>query len=525
MNKYSFYVFLIVFFAGAAFAQYEPLKELTDLTKCIIYVKEKPPKTPKPEDLQLADSVTQYGITWKFDKPARIGQFINGDYYVVGPVTVIDIMPKRLIGREVPSDELDKIEIERARGELIRNGSMLDPPAKREMSYDSGIRNWFNSALVSNVPYSLKPADSLVSTISMKKTEVVKRLLIKGAPVGNPPFKRGEGDNSPIKYLAVLTCVSEPLPPDAFRPSYGDRTGKIYYARDFKREMLPNLAKVPSAPQSLDEWVRIFQRPWVDTGYFAFANPIANMPAYGREVGRAVGCGALMLIQDYKPEEKERLLINYIQVGIDYWGVVKSGHPGWEAFGGHGSGRKINMVIAGILLGDKEMASPTKSFPDVKFQEDMQVIYDDGWTGAKAVYSGHRGSADHKSRRTEISPLDNSYEHLPPKQWAGMRGESYRRCCTSVAWVGQALAIRLLQAENYWNHDAFFDYVDRWMYEDDSKAVQTIKSEKGQDYSANWARQGQAWGDESPADRMVEEMWAKYRKTLKAPTDGWEKTK
>jgi len=55
-----------------------------------------------------------------------------------------------------------------------------------------------------------------------------------------------------------------------------------------------------------------------------------------------------------------------------------------------------------------------------------------------------------------------------------MRGEDYRRCCTSVAWVGQALAIRLLQAENYWNHDAFFDYVDRWMYEDDSKAVQTI---------------------------------------------------
>jgi hypothetical protein len=71
-------------------------------------------------------------------------------------------------------------------------------------------------------------------------------------------------------------------------------------------------------------------------------------------------------------------MINYIQVDIDYWGLVKSGHP-------------------------------TKYFPDVKFQEDMQVIYDDGWTGAKAVYSGHRGSADHKSRRTEIGPLDNSY--------------------------------------------------------------------------------------------------------------------
>ena len=45
------------------------------------------------------------------------------------------------------------------------------------------------------------------------------------------------------------------------------------------------------------------------------------------------------------------------------------------------------------------------------------------------------------------------------------------------------------------------------------------------DYSAKWARQGQAWGDESPADRMVEEMWAKYRKTLKAPVDGWKRAK
>ena len=173
LNKYFIIGAFIVLFARAAFAQYEPLKELTDLTKGIIYVKEKPPKTPKLEDLQLTDSATQYGITWKFDKPARIGQFINGDYYVVGPVTVLDITPKPLLGREVPSEELDKNVNERAGGKLIRNGTMLNPPAKREMSYDSGIRNWFNPALVTNVPYRLKPSDSLVSTISLKKTEVV----------------------------------------------------------------------------------------------------------------------------------------------------------------------------------------------------------------------------------------------------------------------------------------------------------------------------------------------------------------
>jgi hypothetical protein len=33
----------------------------------------------------------------------------------------------------------------------------------------------------------------------------------------------------------------------------------------------------------------------------------------------------------------------------------------------------------------------------------------------------------------------------------------------------------------------------------------------------DWARQGQAW------DAFVNEMWAKHRPELQAPTDGWKK--
>jgi hypothetical protein len=86
-----------------------------------------------------------------------------------------------------------------------------------------------------------------------------------------------------------------------------------------------------------------------------------------------------------------------------------------------------------------------------------------------------------------------------------MLGENYRRCCTSLSWVGEALAARLLNAEEAWDHPAFFDYVDRWMMEDDSEYVDIIEAQTGTSYHAHWARQGQAWDD------FVEEMWAAYR--------------
>jgi hypothetical protein len=94
--------------------------------------------------------------------------------------------------------------------------------------------------------------------------------------------------------------------------------------------------------------------------------------------------------------------------------------------------------------------------------------------------------------------------------------ESYRRWCTSVGWVAQALALRLLHAEKAWHHDAFLDYVDRWMFEDDAQFVKTIKVATGRDFDHDWSRQGQAW------DAFVNEMWARHRPRLAAPTDGWQ---
>jgi hypothetical protein len=448
-------------------------------SKQALYLSEGKPTPTKLGHLTLQDSISQYGVTWTFSEKVPVGQFVNGDYYVVGYVKIVSITPKPENGR---------------------NGSVLNlPPNPSESGFDSRVSaNRYNPTMRALLPIILKPGDSLISTISVKELGEL-----------TAPLRPSDKSISPVSSASVLTCIEKPLPQDAFRPSYCDRTQKIYLARNLNRHLLPKLPLIMGglahgqATPTPQEWSKLFQRPWLDVCFFGFDAPVEYMPNYGREIGRAVGIASLLLMLDFPPDEKEQLLINFIQYGIDLWGIVRAGYGGWPAHGGHGSGRKWPIIFAGIMLGDEEMQSPTKRYPDLKFGEDMQTMYGDGWTGAKALYAGHTGK-DGLPGKTGWG----AYERLHPLKWANSLGEDYRRCCTSVAWVGQALAARIMKAEKIWDHDAFFDYVDRWMEEDDTKAIEEIKTMRGWDYSANYLRQGQAW------DPFVNQMWAKYRNKL-----------
>jgi hypothetical protein len=313
----------------------------------------------------------------------------------------------------------------------------------------------------------------------------------------------------------VLTCVAQPLSADAFRPAYCDSEQKIYYARQLRRELLLKLPRPADTPDLLT-WLRVFERPWINPGFFGFEQPMENMPHYGQWVGQAQSVGGLMLLLDFPNEAREPLLINMVQVGIDYWGLVRNGHPGWQGHGGHGSGRKFPIVLAGLLLGDQEMAAPTRTFPLVNFGEDNQTTYGRGWTGATALFAGHSGiQSNGKVERPNWGP----YEHLPPSQWTqgNLSSEGYRRANTSSSWVGEALVLSLLHAETNWNHDAFFDYVDRWMSEDDREhrreIMQHWPTERLTDKDA-WTHQGNTW------EPFVKTMWNRCRPLSSTPNLG-----
>lgn len=124
------------------------------------------------------DSITQFGITWTFDRPYEAGQFANGDWWVRGDPTVIlvDIDPHSFEGDGVRLQDGDSWVV--AAGRVV-NGSMLNIDSTNPaIGYDSSVTTFvYDEALnvarsggapiSSSNPLVVQPPSSLVSTISL----------------------------------------------------------------------------------------------------------------------------------------------------------------------------------------------------------------------------------------------------------------------------------------------------------------------------------------------------------------------
>jgi hypothetical protein len=460
--------------------------------------------TIAPPPPGTATSITKDGITWTFSQAVPVGQFVNGDYYVVGPVTITAINPP-------PTTSSPYL-----------NGSVKNlPTANGKSGFDSRLNDgtdeswWFDASLRSYPPITLQPGDTLVSSISL-------------ATIHSDPevMRASDKSASPVKTVSVLTVLSAAPSADAFRPSYCDRSQTIYHANSLQRNLLPSLAPPnPSGTPTLAQFEAYYRRPWIDTNAFLFDAPADYMPSYGQHVAFADSYASLLLMLNFPADQKVNLTNYFVQYGIDLYGCVQAGY-GWPAFGGHRSGRKLPIIFTGILLNNSGMKNVSAAHPN-QFGEDMQTLYIrnlppagtflQAWQGATVIYGGHYGIT---TDGTPVSPgLYGPYEQLQPANWplispTEQLGEAYRRCCTSVSWVGEALTIHLMHAESVWNYPPFFDYVDRWMTEDDTQAVAEIKAQSGFDYSADWERQGQTrfWlQGEFPQYTFIDDMWTAYR--------------
>ncbi len=402
----------------------------------------------------LATSVSQFGITWTFDRPHDVGQFANGDPWVVGPVTIASVSP-------APTTD--------------RNGSVVNPPIGNGQGYD-GRGYDYNASVRASFPLTLTAVSSLVSSISHGGSQCV----FGGGIAGYSTYD-GECQAGPVETQAVLTVVASRPPPGTFRPPYAGKDIKPLYSWSMiDWSILPKLPKPASAPSD-SAALRHVERPWIDhmvNWTLQYACATQNMYCYGREIGNVVSEIAQYVLLDTPAQQT--LAVRLIQLGIDNYGIVKNGFA-WDSNGGHMNGRKFPIVFAGLMLNDIGMKRPGEISG-----EDQQTYRG---SNGKALWGATCTSCYFPNACALGGSCNGGRQDC--KDPAGLIDgcDGYRNCCTSLTWPGQALAILVLKAKNEWNHDPFFDYVDRWMAGD--------VPEGG-----------------SAGSKFVEDMWKKYRNNL-----------
>jgi len=416
---------------------------------------------PAPAPLQDGPgrytAIERFGITWRFARPVDCGRFVNGDWWVAGPVEIVSISPAS-----------------RTDDERTRHGSMINPdPRATQQGYDSAMfgpdaTGRFDASknvalgISSQKRLRLEPGSSLVSTISHVQP----------------------GQLPQLETCAVLTCLPTAPPPDAFRPPYcGTNKQCRWRASDLDLSRLASLEAPAGAPLPAELLPR-FERTWLDhvpgwTG--RFVHPRENMPDYGRDIADLVGAAGLVLQLDHPPGEKRALAIALAQLGIDLAGVVKNGGR-FLADGGSGSGRKFPVLFAGAMLQDRELLTLARE-QKLAFAEDVQTFYVEQ-TGP-GVWN--RGFGDYGPDDQGLAEWGNQHADDPSFDRKSWTSDPYRRCCTANVWHGFVLAARIMGLREEWGHPALFDYVDRYM-----------QIEPNGEWTRSW----------SP---FAERMWDRYR--------------
>ena len=436
------------------------------------------------------DHISQYGVTWTFKGKHASGQFANGDYWVVGPVRVIGIDPPSV--EQIGTTTLTGFTLGGSDPKpRTMNGSMLNPmtggafgvapePNHTNLQgYDSEMYVWdpsvgrfygpnyeakLNVALGVDPahPLVLPPNSSLISSISYES-----------------------GKRPQLKTAAILTVLAS-VPPDdgatSFRPPYVGTNKPLYSIKKLRKDRLPGLPLVSSMPD-LKKVISQFQRPWLD--HFShigdgtqYTSPEENMPGYGRQYCDAVGTASLLLMlneEDFLThygEPKDRLLIRFVQLGIDLYHVTENGGY-WWGMGGLNHGRKWPIIFAGLMLNNERMrtiGSRSKQMPYWGFAEDGQTQYID-----QADVEMTQSPKWTPDTRSTLEKFEMSDIGLP--EWncggsaPGLKGpislnKSYSstyRCISGMSYPGIILPALLMGQKTAWNHNALFDYTDRWV--------------------------------------------------------------
>ncbi|MBF0230358.1 MAG: LamG domain-containing protein [Desulfamplus sp.] len=407
-------------------------------------------------------SITQNGITWTLDRAYQVGQFANGDYWVVGPANIIAITNNYHVHGFTPLQGQD--------------GSMINPGTNTKQGYDKSLSS-YDAILNVSYPngYPISASNPLLLDTNQTLISAVSWLYRSATDTepGCPTFNATTQTTRPvIRAASVLTCLTEAAASGSFRPPYVGTDKSVRFNVDqLQSNQLENLGTsgLSSIP-AVESMENDFARVWLDhvNDYLgSYVHPSEHMDHYGREIAKKIGDAALMLNLNFAElpgnPTKDKLLMEFVQLGIDLAGIADNGGF-WRPNGGFNQGRKWPILFAGLMLNDAHMQGVGTW--STLFQEDGNTFY-----VSQADVDRTHSPQWNPDDRNNSEPYETSDIGLP--EW-GIRHatdpymddkdwNAVYRATTTCSYPGFVLAAHIMGQKQAWNHDPLFDFVDRWM--------------------------------------------------------------
>lgn len=296
---------------------------------------------PRNPSVVKAASVTQNGVTFTFDKPYPVGQFVNGDWWVLpnvgdSAVTVTAISP-----------------VVTGSGATLRNGQMANPLYGYH-AFD-GRPDYFDATKLLTLPVAASPNTSIAKAVSRTTPEGTASRSVY------------------VENMVVLTVLASAPPADAMRPPCYGSAKPVFRQSTINMGLLPSLAP-PSGAYTLrslaDVVARYAQVQEYSNGGSNSGGPLPRQSftwpgaltanTYGEEIARDNGESILRTFLNDSVSSKLGAVTALVQAGLDIYGMaVGAPSGGWAVAamggGGYNGGLRYLAAYAAWLLNDSTM--------------------------------------------------------------------------------------------------------------------------------------------------------------------------
>lgn len=457
-------------------------------------------------------SVTRNGITMTLAAPAQAGTYANGEYWVLGPVSVTAFdPPSRVQASGQYSDAvaytnrtIHGVQVNPGNRSFVGGTTAANSYGEDRQGYDSLT---VDSTGNPDFPWqSNRNVDPGItgSALAVTTGTIVKAVSRDGQGGRSAPPADGRQF---IHRMEAFTVVSAAPPAGAFRPpvASSDKTSSFTLS-DMDSSWLPSLALPSGAPTpDIAALTAVLKGPYPlqytqNTGHRMIMPVNDTQQEYGRDIGHDVSIAALALcLNIYTSAEKRALLASICQLGLDVYGRLKEG----GIFPGNGGGepwRKLALCIAARAFQGAAAGADlaTGAGRKASFAEGSQYF-----TIAKSDVDGARYRADGRPRvpynLSLVGTPEWGEQHIINPNRDGANWSAFYRSVNHSHMLAQAIAVRLLGLATIWNDAICLDYYDRTWARTKTGTFQSISLRHGAVPTAN------------DPSTLTQRMWEVYR--------------